>query len=293
LSTGGGHSARTLYTDLEEISLAVKRPVIVNGIEDAATRHDRAERALQIELETIADDQRKTEKELWREFDAARPVIFSCLLDGLVAALGDAPGLTMEKLPRMADAALWATAGETVFGFGRRAFITKYWENIAEGAIAAVDASPVGIAIRQLIEEETQWTGEPAELLKRLNELASDEVRRANTWPKSPRVLSGRLNRLAQALRRAGIGYEHSRSRGRRQVRLCKVGNFASFASPASPTEGQYGGQGDVDDDKDAILQPWRVEGVVHDDNRRKYGLGGNTESFRSGTQDESAGRGT
>ena len=28
LSTDGGHSARTLYTDLEEISLAVKRPVI-------------------------------------------------------------------------------------------------------------------------------------------------------------------------------------------------------------------------------------------------------------------------
>src|SRR6266513_302458 len=124
LSTGGGHSARTLYTDLDEISLAVKRPVIVNGIEDAAIRHDRAERALQIELETIADDQRKTEKELWREFDAARPVIFSCLLDGLVAALRDAPGLTMQQLPRMADAALWATAGETVFGFGRRAFIT-------------------------------------------------------------------------------------------------------------------------------------------------------------------------
>jgi len=37
LATGGGHSARTLYTDLEEISLAVKRPVILNGIEDVAT----------------------------------------------------------------------------------------------------------------------------------------------------------------------------------------------------------------------------------------------------------------
>ena len=51
LATGGGHSARTLYTDLEEISLAVKRPVILNGIEDVATRPDLAERALQIELE--------------------------------------------------------------------------------------------------------------------------------------------------------------------------------------------------------------------------------------------------
>src|SRR5262249_54781342 len=47
LATGGGHSARELYTDLDEISLSVKRPVILNGIEDVATRPDLAERSLQ------------------------------------------------------------------------------------------------------------------------------------------------------------------------------------------------------------------------------------------------------
>jgi len=46
LSTGGGHSARELYTDLKEISIAVKRPVILNGIENLATRPDPAERVL-------------------------------------------------------------------------------------------------------------------------------------------------------------------------------------------------------------------------------------------------------
>jgi hypothetical protein len=46
LSTGGGHSARELYTDLKEISIAVKRPVILNGIENVATRPDPAERVL-------------------------------------------------------------------------------------------------------------------------------------------------------------------------------------------------------------------------------------------------------
>ena len=58
LSTGGGHSARQLYTDLEEVSLNVKRPVILNGIEDVATRPDLSERALQIELERIDDNKR-------------------------------------------------------------------------------------------------------------------------------------------------------------------------------------------------------------------------------------------
>jgi len=51
-----------LYTDLEEISIAVKRPVILNGIENVATRPDLAERVLQIELETIPDAKRISKK---------------------------------------------------------------------------------------------------------------------------------------------------------------------------------------------------------------------------------------
>src|SRR5262249_40584927 len=62
LSTGGAHSARELYTDREEISIAVKRPVILNGIENVATRPDLAERVLQIELETMPDARRISEK---------------------------------------------------------------------------------------------------------------------------------------------------------------------------------------------------------------------------------------
>src|SRR4029453_9919554 len=123
LSTGGGHSARELYTDLEEISLAVKRPVILNGIEDVATRPDLAERVLQIELETIPDQNRISEKELWRKFDKQRPVIFSGLLDALVCALRESPEIQLDSLPRMADAALWATAGEPALGWRSGTFM--------------------------------------------------------------------------------------------------------------------------------------------------------------------------
>src|SRR5215510_751688 len=126
LSTGGGHSARELYTDLEEVSLAVKRPVILNGIEDVATRPDLAERAQQIELESIPDDKRISEKELWQEFAKQRTVIFSGIINGLVCALRELPAVTLNLLPRMADAALWATAGETAFGYKRGTFMAAY-----------------------------------------------------------------------------------------------------------------------------------------------------------------------
>ena len=255
LSTGGGHSARSLYTDGEEFTLSVKRPVILNGIEDVAARPDLAERALQIELETIPDHRRISEKELWRNFEAARPVIFSAVLNGLVRALREVANVKMDSLPRMADAALWATAGEGEFGWPRGTFIAAYWQNLNEGAIASLDAHPVGVALRQVLDGASEWKGEPAQLLKDLNDQASDELRHAQNWPKTPRALSVCLRRLAQAFRRAGIEADFQKGK-RRTIRLCKRGNFASLASPALAVNGS----GKVADANDANLQPLHDE---------------------------------
>lgn len=187
LATGGGHSARSLYTDAEEFTLAVKRPVILNGIEDVAARPDLAERALQIELETILDNRRMSEKELWRKFESVRPIIFSGILNGLVCALRELPNIKPDSLPRMADAALWATAGETAFGWQRGTFFSTYTENLNTGAVASVEAHPVGVALRQLIDGKPEWNGEPTQLLKALNEAA--QVCRNPPPPACPRFL--------------------------------------------------------------------------------------------------------
>ena len=255
LATGGGHSARQLYSDGEEFTLAVKRPTILTGIDDVATRPDLAERALQIELEKIPDHKRISEKELWRKFEAARPVIFSGILNGLVCALRELPNVQMKFLPRMADAALWATAGETAFGWKYGTFMAAYWNNLKEGAIASVDAHPVGVAVRQLLDGAPEWTGEPAQVLKVLNDSASEEQRRAQTWPKIPRSLSACIRRLAQALRRGGIDVDFPKGK-RRTIRLCRRGNFASFASPASADSSNS----EAGDANDANLQPLHGE---------------------------------
>jgi len=258
LSTGGGHSARALYTDLEEVSLAIKRPVILNGIEDVATRPDLAERALQIELETIQDRQRISEKELWRKFETARPLIFSALLGGLVCALRESPNITLDSMPRMADPALWATAGEVGLSWKRGTFMAAYMQNLNEGSMASLEASPVGVAICRLLEEEAQWSGEPAELLETLDKLVIEEQRRAPNWPKNPRALSGALRRLAPAFRRAGIQLEHGRAK-RRQIKLCKIGNLASPASAKLPDRPAD----DANDANDESFRPLHNEDAV------------------------------
>jgi hypothetical protein len=248
VATGGGYSARTLYTDLEEISLAVKRPVILNGIEDVCARPDLAERALQIELEVILEDKRMPERELWQEFEAARPKIFSALLDGLVCALHALPTLEKKPLPRMADAVEWATAGETAFGFKRGTFMAAYKRNLDEGAVASVESHPVGAAIHQLLEHRNDWSGEPAQLLETLNVLVSEEQRHARSWPKNARSLGHCLRRLAPAMRRAGIAFERDKGT-RRTIHMCKACEKTSGSSETS-------GNGITQDDQDVSDDP-------------------------------------
>jgi hypothetical protein len=154
----------------------------------------------------------------------------------------------------MADAALWATAGETAFGWQRGTFITAYTQNLNEGASASLDAHPVGAAIRQLLDENEGWNGEAAELLSILNELISDEVRHAKNWPQTPRVLSMCLRRLAPAFRRAGMDVDFQKGKWR-LIRLCKRRILASSASPAS----RSAAEGDDGDAKDASYGPWAM----------------------------------
>src|SRR5262249_8862661 len=65
LATGAGYSTRELYTDDDEKLFNATRPVIVNGIEDLATRPDLLDRSLPLTLQAISDNQRREEEELW------------------------------------------------------------------------------------------------------------------------------------------------------------------------------------------------------------------------------------
>lgn len=222
IATGGGLSKRSLYTDTDEVSLEVKRPVILNGIQDVATRPDLADRVLQIELEEIQKKDRITEKVLRRKFEQACPAIFTAILDAISMALRILPTLKLGPLPRMADAVEWAVAGETAFGFKRGTFLKAYQRNLDESAEVAVEASLVGAAIRDLLEAWEEWAGTPRQLLDVLNETVSDKIQKQDDWPENPQKLGLILRRIAPALRRAGIGYERQKS-GDRIIRLTKA----------------------------------------------------------------------
>jgi hypothetical protein len=88
LSTGGGFSARELYTDAEEVLFDATRPMLLNGITDVATRPDLLDRALTVALPPIPEEKRRPEAVLWREFEKARRASWArCLMPSLGRSL--------------------------------------------------------------------------------------------------------------------------------------------------------------------------------------------------------------
>src|SRR5262249_31989199 len=107
LATGGGFSTRELYTDDEEKLFDAMRPIMLNGIEDVATRPDLLDRSLLLTLPAIPDDRRLDEETLWRRFGEVRPRVLGALLDAVSAAIRNGPRVCLDRKPRMADFATW------------------------------------------------------------------------------------------------------------------------------------------------------------------------------------------
>ena len=220
LSTGGAIAERTLYSNLEETLVEVKRPVIVNGIEELATRPDLAERGIHIELETLRE--RRTEAELWAAFETDAPSIFAGLLDGIAMALRNVGTVKIDKLPRMADFALWAEAGLPALGFQAGEFMAAYTHNLTEGLTLGIESSAVGRALRAFMADRLTWTGTTADLLSELCGHASEGTQRERAWPRSSNALSGHLSRLGPGLRNAGVQIQRIRTGAARLVVLTK-----------------------------------------------------------------------
>jgi hypothetical protein len=229
LATGGGLSTRELYSDDQEAIFDVCRPVILNGIEALATRSDLLDRYIVLELPTIPETQRKTEREIMTGFEKARPKILGALLDRVSIALRNQGETKLEKLPRMADFALWAYAA-----LGEKAddFIKAYNRKQADNSDQALDSSILAKLVIELAEGEHKttldgfWQSTPSELLEELSrrlELDKGEKARqwVKTWPQDATRLSGALKRIAPNLRKAGINLTFFRdNQGKRVIKV-------------------------------------------------------------------------
>lgn len=238
LATGGGYSARTLYTNAEETILELRKPIMLNGISVIVTAQDLLDRCLHIDLPTIQS--RALAGDIEERFEAAQPALLGSLLDLFVKVLAMLPGVVIapEDRPRMAD---FATLGEAVFRVNGKpdgAFLSSYHDMRKEGIHRTIDSSPVGAAlVAYLADSPNGFNGPLSELLDRLERYRPH----GEAWPRSAKGLGDALRRLAPALRMLGFECKSSGKTGgaiRWAIFFSRPKPFKpSPSSPSSPAK--------------------------------------------------------
>jgi hypothetical protein len=219
ISTLGGFSVRKNYTDTDEVIFEAMRPVILNGIDQISNRHDLADRSLVVNLPRIPESKRKLEKDLWSSFDSAQPRILGGLLTAVSAGLRNYPNVQLGSYPRMADFAKWIIAAEPKLPWKQGSFLKYYNENRDESALSSLESDSVAVVLRHFIELHRSWNGTATQLKKALESHAKEHMSDQNLiygeyWPKTPNGLVNRLNRIAAALRKAGMVIDSKTVRG-------------------------------------------------------------------------------
>jgi hypothetical protein len=236
LATGGGFATRELYTDTDEALFDFQRPVILTGIEELAVRGDLADRSLLVDLATLDDTVRRDEASFWAAYQAAQPRLLGALLNAASTALRRLPEVHLERLPRLADFAIWVVAAAPALGMDPDDFLKTYEANRTAANAMAVEALPVASVVHRFTEQHQTWTGTATQLLAALNASAPGDVdRRARTWPKTAKTLSDALRRSQPNLAKVGVQVRFSQSHHPRTIELEWIADTASRASLASP----------------------------------------------------------
>ncbi|MBT2472937.1 ATP-binding protein [Streptomyces sp. ISL-66] len=218
--TGAETIKRALYTDGDVVRARYRRPLLLTGIDVGIIRPDLAERLLQLRLERPTV--RRTEDELWREFEEALPVILGSLLD-LTAKVRAAVAEIPTDL-RMADFAHLCAQLDAATGLSSlaayRASLDELNDDVIEGDLLAQTVLKHAITLTP--GEEVRMTS--SEWLHTLTQLyTGDDCRPLpKGWPTTGKVLSDRLKRLQPTLAARGVLVDWGRTKAARYIEMTR-----------------------------------------------------------------------
>lgn len=218
--TGAESIKRALFSDGDVVRSRYRRPLLLTGIDVGVIRPDLAERLLTLRLERPRI--RRTEAELWAEFEAALPVILGSLLDLTVKVR--ATGADIPSDLRMADFAHLCAQVDAATGFrtlpAYRAGLDDLNDDVIEGDLLAQTVLKHAATLDPGQVDRMTST----EWLHRLTTLYSgDECRSVpKGWPTTGKVLSDRLKRLQPTLNARGVLIDWGRTRDGRYIELTR-----------------------------------------------------------------------
>jgi hypothetical protein len=218
--TGAESIKRALYTDGDVVRARYRRPLLMTGIDVGVIRPDLAERLLPLRLER--PKVRRTEAELWREYEEILPVVLGSLLDLTVKVRAAQAEIPTDL--RMADFAHLCAQLDAATGWGAlsayRASLDDLNDDVIEGDLLAQTVLEHAAGIAPDVDERMT----SAEWLHTLTRLYSGEDCRPlpKGWPTTGKVLSDRLKRLQPTLAARGVFIDWGRTSAARYIEMTR-----------------------------------------------------------------------
>ncbi|MBQ1105312.1 ATP-binding protein [Streptomyces sp. 404i] len=218
--TGAESIKRALFSDGDVVRSRYRRPLLLTGIDVGVIRPDLAERLLPLRLER--PKVRRTEAELWREFEAALPVILGSLLDLTVKVRATEADIPSDL--RMADFAHLCAQIDAATGFGTlpayRSSLDELNDDVIEGDLLAQTV----LKHAATLDPGTEARMTSSEWLHLLSGLYSGDDFRPlpKGWPTTGKVLSDRLKRLQPTLAARGVLVDWGRTKAGRYVEMTR-----------------------------------------------------------------------
>ena len=208
--SGSGIQQRKLYTDSDDIVYTFMRCLAINGINNVATRPDLLDRSILIELERIAEADRRELSEVLSAFEADRADILGGIFNTLSKAMAIYPTVKLGSLPRMADFTRWGYAiGEALGGLGQE-FLDQYTHNRKVQNDEVIASDPVATLLVDFMRERESWTGRFVELFNDLYDLRDTLGKsiKFKTFPPDPTRLSKWIRGILSNLEAVGLNIE-------------------------------------------------------------------------------------
>ncbi|MGW8542235.1 ATP-binding protein [Streptomyces albidoflavus] len=218
--TGAETVKRALYTDGDVVRARYRRPLLMTGIDVGVIRPDLAERLLPLRLER--PKVRRTEAELWAEYEEALPIVLGSLLDLTVKVRAAQAEIPTDL--RMADFAHLCAQLDEATGFGALSAYRRSLDDLNDDVIEGDLLAQTVLQHAASIEPGRDQRMPSAEWLATLSALYSGEDCRPmpKGWPTTGKVLSDRLKRLQPTLAARGVFIDWGRTSSARYIEMSR-----------------------------------------------------------------------
>lgn len=221
--TKGSMQMRTLYTTKDETVLQFCSNIVINGIDYLAEQCDLLNRCIMIELDTIPEEERKTEKQMDIEIKKAMPE----LLGGLYAIMMKTlvmDDIAVSKLNRMADYELLAIKAAVAMGISAEEFQNMLNKNIQNMQYSFAMSDITVKALVMLMANQETWEGSMSELHIECYNILNGKVLKSElaAYPQNESAFSRHLKGIEKLMVPLGITFKTKKTNKNMQITVSR-----------------------------------------------------------------------